>query len=287
MGDSRVPEYEELWNTLLPTAQSIADIGQGLVFKTGVAIEGDVPGFVDFSREGVSLHALPSETLLNLADDRIRRRQWGTKTGTPQVLLPYARTGRGPWRLTAHIDRVGHAVTSNFLVVRPKSPSLPLEYLWALFVSPYANAYAYSTLGKRHNIPTVIRNMPVPYPDIVGIERVSHAAWAYLAAAEEGRATGDELRDLLLRVDAQVLRLYALPAKQERTLLRMFDGVKRPGVPFDFNRYYPPDFESAIPLHVYVSDTYRRSTPARLLAAPPAPKELVEALQRATEDLGD
>jgi len=297
--DLRVPEHEELWSPRLPRAESIADIGTGLQFQSPerrprgalthqeTFFPGGVRGFLRAQRGGVELHALPEASWLNLSPEVIERPRRGTSVGEPQILIPYAPRSRGPWRLTAHVDLEGHAVTDNFLVARPKGRELTPEYLWALFNSPYANAYAYSMLGKRHNIPGVIRNTPVPNADAEGIACVTQAARAYLRAAEQGRASSDELRDLLLRVDAEVLRLYALPAKQERTLLRMFDGVKRPGVPFDFDHYFPPDFESAIPLHVYLSDAYRRSTPAHLLAAPPAPKELVEALRRATEDFGD
>lgn len=297
--DLRVPDFEELWNPRLPRAETIAEIGQGLTFKSASHLpsdavtwraepfDGSVPGFLRFPTGGLGLHALPRELHFNLSQEVIGRPRSGATVGVPQVLLPYAPAGLGAWRLTAHIDREGHAVTSRFLVVRPADPSVPLEYLWSLFTSPYANAYAFAHLGKRDNLAGAIRAMPVPAASPAGMERVTEAARAYLGAVQQKDATSEELRDALLRVDAEVLRLYGLPAKLERTLLRLFDGFKRPGVPFSFDRYFPPDFESAVPLHLYLSEAYRRATPDTLLSAPPAPRELVEALKRATEEFGD
>jgi hypothetical protein len=50
------------------------------------------------------------------------------------------------------------------------------------------------------------------------------------------------LKYLHWRVDAEVLRLYALPADLERRLLDMFTGVERRGVPFKQREYFPAHF---------------------------------------------
>jgi len=47
---------------------------------------------------------------------------------------------------------------------------------------------------------------------------------------------------LLKQVDAEILRLYSLPAHMERQILTLFSGHQRPGVPFDFKQYFPKDF---------------------------------------------
>ncbi len=52
----------------------------------------------------------------------------------------------------------------------------------------------------------------------------------------------EHLRALHWRVDAEVLKLYALPAGLERELLDFFDGVSRVGVPFEQRGYIPLDF---------------------------------------------
>ena len=69
---------------------------------------------------------------------------------------------------------------------------------------------------------------------------------------------------LLQQVDAELLRLYALPPRLERQLLDLFSGFKRRGVPFNFSRYFPEDFEPCFPLYVYLSEAYQRSTAAAL-----------------------
>jgi hypothetical protein len=63
---------------------------------------------------------------------------------------------------------------------------------------------------------------------------------------------------LLLEIDAVVLAGYDLPPRLERELLNHFAGERRPG-PVRFDRYYPPDFVPAIPLHRYLSTEYRNS----------------------------
>ena len=56
------------------------------------------------------------------------------------------------------------------------------------------------------------------------------------------------------------MRLYDLPPRHEKRLLDLFQGVKRKGVDFDLKGYYQDGFESAIPLHVYLSEDYQKST---------------------------
>src|SRR5262249_60280088 len=91
----------------------------------------------------------PAENLMNVNSMVISLPRTGTTTGVPQILLNYARVSRSPWRLKAIIDREGHAVTSRFLTLRPLAKSYPLEFLWGLCNSPFANAYVYTHTGKR------------------------------------------------------------------------------------------------------------------------------------------
>jgi type I restriction-modification system DNA methylase subunit len=59
---------------------------------------------------------------------------------------------------------------------------------------------------------------------------------------ESNAVAQDDLRRLHWRVDAEVLKLYALPAELERELLDYFDGAHRVGVPFQQTGYIPLDF---------------------------------------------
>ena len=43
-------------------------------------------------------------------------------------------------------------------------------------------------------------------------------------------------------------------------MLNLFSGHKRIGLPFDFGEYFRPDFKSIVPLHVYISPEFQKST---------------------------
>jgi hypothetical protein len=62
-------------------------------------------------------------------------------------------------------------------------------------------------------------------------------------------------REQLERVDAEVLRLYKLPANLERQLLDLFATWPRPGVPFNFDRYYPEHFQEVITYQEFLQIT--------------------------------
>lgn len=205
---------------------------------------GSHPGFVLFDR-GLQLHELPKRYWMNLDRAVIRRPVSGTTVGSPQVLLNYAPASRGPWRLKALIDRRGHPVTSNFITVRPKASACSTEVVWALLNSPVANAYAFSHLGRRHNIVGDIREIPIP--KMRTFEGVERAASAYLAAASSETASV-ELHRLLLRVDSEVLKLYSLPLELEQRVLGLFSERKRVGVPFTQARYVPEELEGKMHL---------------------------------------
>ncbi len=242
----RLPELESVWQALshLPPIAAVATLGQGLFFRgkdlpSGVPtssnepFRGAQPGYTRLGR-GIQLHEHPTRSWLNLADEAIDRRVAGATIGVSQVLLNYAPVSRGPWRLKALIDRAGHPVTNRFITVRPNSCSI--EVLWAILNSPVANAYAFVYLGKRDNIVGKVRN--IPFPSATNLRAVEMAVAAYLDSA---RANTDAtiLRTLMLEIDAEVLKAYALPVQLERSLLDLFSGYRRVGVPFEMNRYFP------------------------------------------------
>lgn len=77
-------------------------------------------------------------------------------------------------------------------------------------------------------------------------------------AAEEAPPAGaarEHLRALHWRVDAEVLKLYALPAELERELLDFFDGVPRVGVPFVQRGYIPLGFRETLRLDEFLRIT--------------------------------
>jgi type I restriction-modification system DNA methylase subunit len=251
----RVPDLEDIWNYFghNPKLENVASAGQGFIFH-GVALpkgsftysEKKFPdakaGFVHFD-QGLQLHELPTQLWVNLETTVIRCAVSGTVIGTPQILLNYAPSSRGPWRLKALLDREGHPVSSRFIAVRPTASSYTILTLWALLNSPIANAYVFSYLGKRDNVVGDIRRMPMPTN--TSFKSLDEAAGQYLKAVTS-HASIPDLRELLLNVDVEVLRLYSLPAKLERSLLDTFTGWERVGVPFKQDCYFPVDFRADV-----------------------------------------
>jgi|GEM_PF-395376 len=239
---------------------------------------GSVAGYARIRGDWM-IHDQPELSHLNVAKDVILRARLGADTGFAQVLMP-RNPGRGIWRLRPFIDRKGRPFASNFLTVRPRDKEQhPGEYLWALCCSPLANAYVYTHTLKRNIQDGDLRQLPVPQTDTDGVRRVAAAARDYLDAAgrfEDDSAAdgtlplpfpdspsrdavdGRTLQQLLKRMDAEVLRVYALPAWAERRLLDLFADSRRKGVPFDFEPYYPPCFKEVVPLYAYLSETYQR-----------------------------
>ncbi len=244
----RLPDLEEVWSGLAnnPTLADVATLGQGLAYHGRHLPRGSATystersrgrqlGFVFFDH-GLQLHHLPTAYSMNLDRSVIHRARAGAVVGTPQVLLNYAPASRGPWRLKALIDEDGHPVTSRFIPVRPTTREYSLEMLWALLNSPVANAYAFAHLGKRDNTVGTIRKLPVP--KVRSFETVGRAVSAYLAAASS-ESDPSTLARLLLKVDSEVLRLYSLPLELEQSVLELFTGWERVGVPFKQHRYLP------------------------------------------------
>jgi hypothetical protein len=304
----RLPDLEWIWAHLgdLSRLENIAQLGQGLFYRGGEELPsgavtvsksrfaGAVKGFASW-RPNTQVHELPEEVWMNLDPSVADRRVTGANVGIPQVLLNYARVSRGPWCLEALIDREGHAVTSRFITVRSLSDGLPLEFLWAVCNSPLANAYVYAHSMQRDILVGLARRLPVPPLARGAVDSVCAAAHNYLAAAastaqvlEAGRDEA-EIRNLLLRLDAEVLRLYELPARYERQILDLFCDWTRPGVPVHFCGYFPQDFEPCVSLHDYISNDYVRSTAGALNGRyePVKDPDLLRALRHASEDYRD
>ena len=274
----RLRELDDVWRYCernLPRLGSIADGGQGLIYK-GEGLPqgaktfekerfvGGVKGYALFG-DDVKLHELPQEYWMNLSEEVIRRPMWGTETGKPQIIMNYARVGSGAWRIEALIDDKGRPVTSRFLVFRIDDDNWSLHGLWAFLNSPLANAYVYCNSMERDNLAGTVRDVPLPSVEGTAIRAIEAPVREYFALVgkcdlEAGTDVQEEARRLLLSIDARVMRLYDLPPKMEKRVLDLFQGVQRKGVDFEFIGYYPDGFESAVPLHEYISEEYQRST---------------------------
>lgn len=271
-----VPDLEEVWEFCreFPQFNSVAEIGKGFEFRSrtdplfppGAVTEspeqrdGLVEGFARL-RETLQTYQQPDVSWLNLDPSVIRRPGPGTTTGIPQMLLNYAPVNRGPWRLKAFLDREGHPVTSRFLVIRPQDNRWPLEVLWGICNSPYANAYSYAFSSKRDVLAGLMREMPIPDVNSVDVTPLVETVNAYLRAThflDDGSLSpdiSDKLKILHWRIDAEVLRLYGLPPHLERQLLDLFSGVERRGVPFEQKEYFPKGFTELLTLRELLAIT--------------------------------
>lgn len=272
--DLRLPDLYEIWRR--GEGSSLADIavvGLGFQHKgpneladgaqtlSKKRFSGAVRGYARVGR-GLQIHGLPEEVWLNVRKDVIARPRAGTAIGLPQVLVNHRPTDRGPFRLKAVLDAEGHAARDAFLIVRPRSADMPLEVLWALLNSAYANAYAYTHATKRDIDPGVMSAMPVPriVPEDAAI--LAREVQGYLQAASDLDRAALKLpaeaaacRARLRRIDALVLRLYDLPPRLERRLFDLFAaaGDERSGVPFAWPTYLPDGFSRRVPLYVYLA----------------------------------
>ncbi|MCH9003612.1 MAG: hypothetical protein IIC02_13660 [Planctomycetes bacterium] len=102
--------------------------------------------------------------------------------------------------------------------------------------------------------------------------------------------------EALLHMDAAVMRAYGLPVRLERAVLDLFrlpqqrkKRRRRKGVGCVFGDYFPADFESLVPLHKYISATYRRSTVAEVAQRmkPGESPAVLAALRTASDAFGE
>jgi len=276
--DLRVRDLDDVWTFCeknYPCLASIVEGGQGFSFKgkylpkgkktfSDKRFAGSVGGYKLFN-EKILLHKLPKLYWLNLEKAVIQRPRWGMVTGNPRIIMNYTRVGGGPWRIKALIDQKGRPVTSAFLAFHIRDENWSLFSLWAVLNSPFTNAYIYCNSMERGNLAGTVRRMPIPScvkSSLTELERLVAEYFSLMKKkdSEFGIEIQDKAKQLLLSIDAEVMRLYDLPPKMEKRILDLFQGTQRKGVDFEFKGYYPEGFESAIPLNEYLSEEYQRST---------------------------
>jgi len=303
------PQLEEIWEFLKdnPRLEDVTQIGEGLSFKgedsllPGVItysqqpFPGAVKGFVRLGRD-LQLHGRPAEMYLNISAEAVRVPRSGAQVRIPQVLMNHVRVSRGPWRIKAFIDFAGHACTNNFNTVRQRIGRFSLEFTWAILNSPIANAYVYTHTWRRHNLPGRVGQIPIPkglesfldISTVVALVRDYHQLLQELEASPSAinEQAFVEAKRLLLKIDAEILKLYSLPVRLERKLLDLFFGYQREGVPFTFTEYYPLDYRPWFSLHEYFSKKYQSATVGELLKQweESVPQAVHDALAKAVEE---
>lgn len=279
-----LPDLANLWDYLSeqPTLDDIVHLAKGFDFKpeslggfpkvVPTKRPGYAQGFYNFD-DAPDTHLIPKQVWLNRDENQISTKRLGYDQGIPQIVMNYAPVRRGPWRIAAYIDELGHPATSRFLIVRPRQSRHSLLFLWAILNSPLANAFSKSFTSKRDMLTGTMRKMPLPEASDTQIHEIEIAAHAYRKAClstaplrkSRSRAPSSntaanapelpglvdteirdgfsdkasDLRELHWRMDAAVLRLYNLTPALERQLLDYFIQHPRERVPFTQSEYIP------------------------------------------------
>ena len=172
-----------------------------------------------------------------------------------KVLANATRLTKGPWVIAGAPDRSGLLASQRFHGIWPLD-DLPVDVLAALISGPLANAFLGEHQTSRDNRITVLRSLPIPRITDVHKEEIAALVRHYrstrtqwLATSASGSRFEHECRDLLIQIDAVLLREYDLPPRAERQLLQYFAGADRPG-PVAFSGYYASDFQPALPWHM-------------------------------------
>ena len=278
----RVLELKEIWEYCekISPLRNYVTLGRGIEYKNfsqsvrKERFKDSVRGYGRFEKKinnkkiDIGLTELPDLFWMSLKEDDVKNFRYGYKPDVPQILVNYARSGSEVWRIKGLIDCEGEPVSNSFITIRTNPESnISLKIICVLINSPFTNAYMYDHCMERHNLEGVLRNMPAPFvsQDLSRLEKLVEEYFELSQQREQFTLGSDdkakkEKERCLLKIDAEVLRLYDLPPRLEKQLLDFFAGHKRKGVGFDFDHYYPENFNSYIPLRMFISEEFQNST---------------------------
>ena len=282
-----VSELHEVWERLqhLPKLGQIADIHRGVEwqppFNEAKYISAKPrKGFVRGLRNveaGFLAYTLPEQVYLNAEQEFQRGGAWQLSWSKPKAIVNAARKARGSWRLACVSDETGLVCTQRFHCLWPKS-GWTTKALSALLNSPLVSAFVATREGNRDIRKTTLEVCPIPSlapAEMVTLERFVDDLIATTSGQLESKLPlwgGDtrevRARNILLQIDAVILRAYNLPPWIERKLLEFFRDEKRP-VPFEFGDYYPKDYGPTLPLSLYVSPNFSISRGSHILRTIP------------------
>ena len=273
-GRLHVPLLREIWERLgdYSRLSSFVEIKKGVEYKLNIGLQkviqatpfhGSRPGIDRITKNFYQF--LAADTVYMSVEKQYRRfedsKAWNLPWDKAKVVLPASRMSRGPWRFAAAIDDGGRIVSRLFYAVWSKTDALSVDLLAALLNSPVAAAFTYAHSFQRTIPKRVYEDIPIPEVSSDSGQVISSLVRNYLIALQKDKARA---KDILLRIDAEILKLYKLPPRLERQLLNIFWGHQRP-VPFEFKGYIPLEIDSWIPLHIYISDQFREATPQKIM----------------------
>lgn len=272
-----VPRLREIWERLEGYTRlgEIADINIGVQYKpkleksklSEIIRQEPFPN----SKSGISnvtegfLQFTAKDTVYMSMDIKYRRfetsKAWDLPWDKPKVIVPASRMSRCPWRYAAAIDKSGRIVSRRFYGIWPKSEIFDVTTLAALLNSPIVEAFAYAHSFQKDIPKRVYADIPIPEVSSDIKQIIDSLVNYYLKMLPKNKT---EAKKTLLQIDAKLLKLYKLPPRLERQLLDIFWGQKRP-VPFEFSGYIPPEIDSWIPLHIYISEQFNNATPDKIM----------------------
>ncbi len=249
------PPFREIWEYLdeNPKLSDIAEIKLGVQYELGLlkkipkeliqnqSFPDSVPGI---SKVAKSFMQFTTSDIVFMSTKKEHRREmmlgaWNLNWHEPKVIVPASRMSRGPWRYAALIDKQGLMVSKRFYAVWPKIKGVDVELLAALMNSPIAQAFAFCHSNIRDVHKRVYSSIPIP-ADIADANGLIIALVnKYIALIESKKEK--EAREKLIEIDTEVLKLYRLPVRLEKQLLKIFLGHQR-RVPFAFKGYDSSDF---------------------------------------------
>ena len=161
----------------------------------------------------------------------------------PKVLLNRVRVSRDIWCLAGAVETRRLRATRQFYGVWSRG-EVPVEVLAAVLNGPVANAFVYDFRTERDNYISLLERIPVPRFSAEQTDLIVSLVNDYRSDREWLRQEPERApfiearcRDLLLQIDAAVLKGYGLTAEQEAQLLQAFEGVTRPLLPFRCDGY--------------------------------------------------
>lgn len=182
----------------------------------------------------------------------------------PKIVCNNWRVSRGPWRLVAAHDPDGEVFTNKFFAIWKRGEYSLLE-IAAILNSPVANAFLFEHDLDMNNRIRTLKKLPLPPISALKDEKVDDLAKELIDLIHKKRnqvfqEVSNKIKNILLSIDAAVLKSYDLPPRLERRLLEMFQGEKRP-IPYsDFTGYYPTGMDAAIPLHMIISSNFAEAS---------------------------
>lgn len=277
-----------VWDYLAesPVLGSVAELHRGLEWTTDQSEASRpkaAPGFrrgLHRSGETLAQFQVKQAVYLDARTSNLRGGAMNYPWASPKLIANSIRTSRSPWRLAATVDTAGLLVSQQFYGIwlrESRELSLSLIELCAILNSPLANAFSFVHDEQKHLRKETLQKLPLPSARIS--REVESLISEYVTASE-----GDDgplfssrpksAQDLLMEIDALVLKAYDLPPKLERELLRFMGEGQRPSR-VDFRGYPGTGSEdAAISLHKRLAmSTVDMQTAWRTLMEP-LPKRL-------------